>query len=131
VIWAIASALVLVTAFAIGQAIFIRRLVAVSNAIEAKPEPMPSIASSEVNNAVVDSLCSSICGKPEQWTFDRGVLKHETGLRVSLTDDGSGVLIKRGKTTAVIGGKDGEKIKEAVIARNLKASFGDLLETLN
>jgi hypothetical protein len=64
---------------------------------------------------MVDLLCASIVEKPEQWSFKQGVLKHNRGTAISLTEDGQSVQIKRGKDTSIVGGSDG--LREAVLMR--------------
>lgn len=130
-ILALTAALVIVTLYAIGQGIFIRRLLSTMASLDAAEKPVePEPAVTDRGRAVVDLLCASIVEKPEQWAFKQGVLKHNRGTAISLTDDGQSVQIKRGKDISIVDGSDGRRIREAVLTRNLRASFEDIATEL-
>jgi hypothetical protein len=87
----------------------------------------PAIGSStedEANEAIVEMLCASISDQKQDWSLKNGVMVHKDGLEISLMPDGHSVCFKRGdEAYGLVVGKDAERIKAAVLSRNLRKAF--------
>lgn len=131
IIAALCLTLAIVAGFAVYEWVIIQRMAAIP-VDDLQTNTNGELADdSETGNAIVDLVCASLTEKSDQWSFDKGVLTHSSGLVLTLGDDGKSVMFKKGETTALVGGNDAVRIRDAAVARNIKVSFSEMVKSLS